>query len=309
MNLQVAPTSTGGDLSLGGYIPANNRPKLTEQLLTAFLGGALGTLGNRLVEKIPGLEDPRAVEDRRRFDKTFDLQERKFELEKRLGEDNLKRLQDSDFWQNLNDLERIRIMEQELALRNRIADDDYRFRDRTLAVQEGDYALRQQESEDNRRLAQALYYRDVIHPRITSLASRYGIDEANPLYGDIASVVRDNMDLTDAELNSLVSAQLKNRISAPSEKSSQPPRQPSNEAFVSPGEKMLTNFASQVKRDAENDFLMNALVYPFQKLEDARFWLKDYFTGQSISPQELQRFWIERHGPPTWEPLPVVPIQ
>ena len=35
MNLQVAPTSTGGDLSLGGYIPVNNQPivKITHTLV------------------------------------------------------------------------------------------------------------------------------------------------------------------------------------------------------------------------------------------------------------------------------------
>lgn len=60
MALPQAQLGSMPSISLGGYIPAaRNDPSLLEQALMAFLGGAAGTAGNRLVDK--ALPDPQRV--------------------------------------------------------------------------------------------------------------------------------------------------------------------------------------------------------------------------------------------------------
>lgn len=57
MALPQAQLGSMPSISLGGYIPAARRdPSVLEQALMAFLGGAAGTAGNRLVDK--ALPDP-----------------------------------------------------------------------------------------------------------------------------------------------------------------------------------------------------------------------------------------------------------
>lgn len=60
MALPQAQLGSMPSISLGGYIPAaRNDPSVLEQALMAFLGGAAGTAGNRLVDK--ALPDPQRV--------------------------------------------------------------------------------------------------------------------------------------------------------------------------------------------------------------------------------------------------------
>lgn len=60
MALPQAQLGSMPSISLGGYVPAaRNDPSLLEQALMAFLGGAAGTAGNRLVDK--ALPDPQRV--------------------------------------------------------------------------------------------------------------------------------------------------------------------------------------------------------------------------------------------------------
>lgn len=60
MALPQAQLGSMPSISLGGYIPAARKdPSVLEQALMAFLGGAAGTAGNRLVDK--ALPDPQRV--------------------------------------------------------------------------------------------------------------------------------------------------------------------------------------------------------------------------------------------------------
>jgi len=54
MNLQVADLGNTPSMSLGGYVPAaqQKRPGTTDQLLQAFLGGALGSIGSEIGSNI-----------------------------------------------------------------------------------------------------------------------------------------------------------------------------------------------------------------------------------------------------------------
>ncbi len=73
MALPQAQLGSMPSISLGGYIPAaRNDPSVLEQALMAFLGGAAGTAGNRLVDK--ALPDPQRVAAQRMQQAQLDAQ-------------------------------------------------------------------------------------------------------------------------------------------------------------------------------------------------------------------------------------------